>query len=92
MTDESDRMEQIARSLANIEAMYGEMLRKQDEDRAEAKERQARFDEEAKRFTDQSGFREHMQAFDSREWMKQLGHLLFAAAMLVLAIAAANRL
>jgi len=99
MTDEPDRLEQIARSLANIEKMYGEMLQKQDEERAEAKERQSKFDEDSLGFAEQQkawAERDKALAEESRShaataWMKGLGNLLLMVAVLVLAIVAANK-
>ena len=99
MADNPDRLEEIARSLAKIEAMYGEMLRKQDEERAEAKERQKKFDEESVGFAYQQkawaerdkALADESRALASTAWMKGLGNLLLMAAVLVLAIVAANK-
>lgn len=91
MTDEHDQLEQIARSLANIEAMYGEVLRKQDEDRAEGKERQKKLDEETIRFTDTGALNEQFKSFQTTEWMKQFGYLLLMVSLLILTIVAASK-
>ena len=74
--------EQVAASLA-------EMLRKQEEDRVEAKERQKIFDE------DQEEFRKRQKKWDEQDWWfknpwvqpRELAYLLLAVALAATAIA-----
>src|SRR5260370_1382252 len=59
--------EQVAASLVNLEALYIDIIRKKEEDRAEAKERQKKFDQ------DQEEFRKRQKRWDERDkkWEEQ---------------------
>jgi len=87
--------EQVAAALLRLEALYVDMLRKQDEDRAEAKERQKKLD------ADQVEFKARQKKWDERDakwekddwWRKnpwiqprEIGYLLLMAAFAALAI------
>src|SRR5437879_4959819 len=79
--------EQVAGSLANLEALCTVLLRKQDEDRAEAKERQKKFDEAHEEV------KERLKKWDKMSWTKnpwlvpeQLGNFLLVVVLAALAI------
>jgi hypothetical protein len=90
--------EQVVSSLVKIEALYIDMLREQKEQRAEAKARQKKFDE------DQEEFRKRQKRWDERDkkweeqsqWLKkpwlqpqQIAYLFLMVAFAALAIALA---
>jgi hypothetical protein len=88
--------EQVAASLAKLEALYIDMLRKKDEDRAEGKERQKKFDEEHEEFRNrQKRWDERNKKWDEQDrWRKnpwsqprELGYLFLMVAFAALAIA-----
>src|SRR5262249_51526728 len=80
--------QQVATSLAKLETLYIEMLRKQDEDRAEAKERQKEFDERQKRWDEREKEWEVQDWWRKNPWLQpdQLGYLLLMVALAALAI------
>ena len=86
--------ERVAHSLASLEALYTDALRKQDEDRAETKERQKKYDEEHEEFKErQKRWDERDKKWDEQGLMKnpwlwpgQIAHLLLMLALVVLAV------
>jgi hypothetical protein len=84
---------QVADSLVKLEAICIDAIRKQDEDRVEAKERQKKFDE------DQEDFKKRQKKWDEQDWWlknpwvqpRELAYFLLAVALAAMAIALARR-
>jgi hypothetical protein len=88
-------VERVADSLTHIEALYASAARQQAEDRAEARERQKRFDAE------QEDFKERQKRWDAREakwdsdgltkspwlWPGQISNLILMVALAAMAVA-----
>ena len=86
--------ERVADSLAKLETLYIDMLRKQDEDRAEAKERQKKIDVDSEEFKqsqkkwDERSKKWEEQELQKNSWLlpRELGFLLFTVALAATAI------
>jgi hypothetical protein len=84
--------EQVARSLANLEALYAEELRKQDEERKRQGEERAEFKERQKKWDEEhEEFRQRQKKWDEQDKWGGLGTstLLFQVKILLFFIALA---
>jgi hypothetical protein len=81
--------EQVAASLARLEALYIDVLRKQDEDRAANKERQKEFDERQKKWDERDKKWEEQDWWRKNPWVqpRELAYLFLMGALLVLGVA-----
>jgi hypothetical protein len=81
--------EQVAGSLVRLEALYIDMLRKQDEVRAENKERQKDFDQRQKKWDEREKKWDEQDWWRKNPWVqpRELGYLFLMGALAALAIA-----
>ena len=88
MSSNPDPLERIAESLANLERLYADQLRRQEEQRKEFEERQKDFDERQKKWDERQAKWDKSAPFGN-PWLqpRQIGHLLLMVALVILAIA-----
>ncbi len=91
MASNQDPLERIAESLANLERLYVEHLRREEEQQKQFEERQKEFDERQKKWDKQRAERDKARLFGN-PWLqpRQLAYLLLMIALLILSITVFN--